>query len=162
MSLKPLSVNRLNVLMTTAIIGWLEESSRTPHLLFDMNGIDPTHPFASFVGKQGMLVLNVANQATHGNFSIDEEYVFVGGRFGGKAINGYIPLWRLKVVYSREGDFEHPLYEMDRPNEEKTAQSNAVVETLNEVQANLKPVSEEKGLEGGTVVSLADRRKKKD
>lgn len=85
--------------MLRAFYAWLSDNDQTPHLIVNATypGVQvPTHAI-----KNGHIVLNVAMRAVQ-HLQLNDEAVSFGARFGGKAMQIYVPMEAIMSIYSRE------------------------------------------------------------
>ena len=84
-----------------ALIDWIVDNDHTPYVAIDcrVSGVQAPVDRA----KEGKLVVNVSGNATR-HLDIDNEWLNVDCRFGGRPFHVAVPLGAVVAVYSREGN----------------------------------------------------------
>jgi stringent starvation protein B len=82
-----------------ALYEWIVDNDCTPYLLVDAAGSDVVVP-QQYV-KDGQIVLNISPGAVM-DLSIANEAVTFNGRFGGLAIDVFVPISAVLGIYARE------------------------------------------------------------
>ncbi len=82
-----------------AIHEWLSDNGLTPYLL--VNARHPGVHVPPQAVKDGQVVLNIAEQATH-MLSLGNEYITFNARFSGVSHEVFIPVGAVLAIYARE------------------------------------------------------------
>jgi len=85
--------------MTKAIYDWIEDNKLTPYIVVDATYEGVVVP-EEYV-RDGRIILNVSSTAIR-NLKIDAEVLSFSARFGGVAVDLWMPIGALQAIYARE------------------------------------------------------------
>ncbi|MEW5757011.1 MAG: ClpXP protease specificity-enhancing factor [Pseudomonadota bacterium] len=100
--------------LVRAIYEWLVDNGMTPYVLVDaeIEGVVVPRQFV----ENGKIILNVAPAAVQG-LQLGNDRIDFSARFGGQAMDVYVPLSAVKAIYARENGTGMVFNdEMDGPN----------------------------------------------
>jgi stringent starvation protein B len=85
--------------LTRALYEWIVDNGCTPYVVVNANRDDVQVPRAYV--KDGQIVLNIAPSAVAG-LKVDNDALEFNARFGGVAMQIYVPMGALLGIYARE------------------------------------------------------------
>jgi len=85
--------------MARAVYDWIEDNKLTPYIVVDAtyDGVIVPEEYV----REGRIILNVASTAVR-SLSIEAETLSFSARFGGVAMDLWLPIGALQAVYARE------------------------------------------------------------
>lgn len=95
--------------LTRALYEWIVDNGCTPYVVVNANRDDVQVP-RSYI-KDGQIVLNIAPGAVVG-FKLDNETLEFNARFGGVAMQIYVPMSAILGIYARENG-QGMIFEME-------------------------------------------------
>lgn len=97
--------------LTRALYEWIVDNGCTPYIVVNASREDVQVPRAHV--KDGQIVLNIAPSAVVG-LKLDNDAVEFSARFGGVAMQIYVPMGALLGIYARENG-QGMIFEPDEP-----------------------------------------------
>lgn len=86
--------------MVKALYDWIVDNKCTPHILVDAYADEVAVPM-QYVNKDGQIVLNISPSAVS-NLLMNADCVSFNARFGGVAMEVYVPSRAILGIYARE------------------------------------------------------------
>ena len=85
--------------MARAVYDWIEDNKLTPYIVVDASyeGVIVPQDYV----RDGRIILNVSSTAVRG-LRIETETLSFSARFGGVAVDLWLPIGALQAVYARE------------------------------------------------------------
>lgn len=85
--------------MTRAVYDWIEDNKLTPYIVVDATyeGVIVPEDYV----REGRIILNVSSTAVRG-LRIETETLSFSARFGGVAVDLWLPIGALQAIYARE------------------------------------------------------------
>ncbi|HET8711865.1 MAG TPA: ClpXP protease specificity-enhancing factor [Spongiibacteraceae bacterium] len=97
--------------LTRALYEWIVDNGCTPYVVVNANRDDVQVPRAHV--KDGQIVLNIAPAAVVG-LKIDNDAIEFNARFGGVAMQIYVPMGAVLGIYARENG-QGMIFEPEEP-----------------------------------------------